>query len=221
MPALRFTAACLLAPVLLLLPACARSPERTEYTVRAGPVLRAAYVTDSGMHGLWSRTAYAGVGDPGSWAKHLIDEASRDAHIAMGDFVPIHVHSDGAPIIELRSGRAGAPAALSGEERGWVRARSDPYLFVSDGVVNISGIEYVNGDPEPHVGAMRLPRGRWTAVVYFLEWPESRFDRAKSYPPDFVVTLNPEVGSPPYRRSVETFGREAWGRIPNEGGAAR
>jgi len=128
MPALRFTAACLLAPVLLLCPACARSPEQPGYAVSAGPVLRAAYATDSGMHGLWSRTAYAGIGagDTGSWAEHFIDVANRDAHIAKGDFVPIYVHSDGAPVIELRSGRAGAPATLSGEERGRVAARSAP-----------------------------------------------------------------------------------------------
>jgi hypothetical protein len=220
MSALRFAAACLLTPLLSLCAACSRSPEQPEHLVRAGPVLRGAYVTDSGMHGLWSRTAYADV-DYGNWAEHFIDQASLGAHIAKGDFVPVYVHSDGVPVIELRSGRAGAPAALSGEERGRVRARSDPYLFVSDGAVNVSGIEYVNGDPDPYVGAMRLPEGRWTAVVYFLEWPESRSGEAGSHPPDFVVTLNPEVGSPRYRRSVETFSREAWDRIPNQGGAAQ
>lgn len=92
-----------------------------------------------------------------------------------------------------------------------MKARSEEYLFVSRGVVNVSGIEYISASPTADVQGLRLPRGRWVAQVHYLEWPEDLY-KGKRSPPDFLVLLNPEEErGKTYRVSVETFDRNPLG----------
>ena len=42
--------------------------------------------------------------DYDSWEKELLDNSDLVRHIRGGRFVPIYVHTDGTPVIELRVG---------------------------------------------------------------------------------------------------------------------
>ena len=161
------------------------------------------------MHGLWSPDACREVGEQ-NWGKHFVENAAIEAHIQRGEFVPIYVHSDGAPVIETRVGSKGSPAALTEQEKKWLKTKSEPYLFVSHGVANISGIEYIGGEPTAAVAGIRVAPGRWQVTVYLLQWPEETFDKKTNYPPDFLVTLNPDDTKLSYRQSVETFAEGTW-----------
>lgn len=184
----------------------AGAPARADATVApAEPTsLRRVFITDAGMHGVWDPVAFRQL-DEQSWQRHFVENAAIEAHIRRGAFVPIYVHSDGGPVIELRVAAAGAPARLSAREQGWVTARSEPYLFVSQGTAKVSGIEYIGGTDAPEAAGLRVPPGRWQAVVHELEWPEKIFDTKTLYPPDFIVTLEPAPEKARFRTSVETF----------------
>lgn len=171
--------------------------------------LRRVYVTDAGMHGLWSPEAYRDVGEH-NWQAHFTENSSIEAHIARGEFVPIYVHSDGAPVIEVRVDSDAVPARLTEQERSWVKVASDPYLFVSNCRANVSGIEYIGGQPTVEVSSIAVPPGRWRAVVHLLSWPENSYDEKTRYPPDFIVTLTPETGATVYRQVTETFPEGDW-----------
>ncbi|HEY0682601.1 MAG TPA: hypothetical protein VGD45_09730 [Steroidobacter sp.] len=161
------------------------------------------------MHGLWSPEAFRNVGEH-NWEAHFIENASIEAHIKKGEFVPIYVHSDGAPVIDVRVGSKESSAGLSEQEKGWLKAASDPYLFISNGVANVSGIEYIGGQLTGAVACIRVPPGRWQVVVHLLSWPESSYNKETRYPPDFIVTLNPETAGVSYRQVTETFAEEVW-----------
>lgn len=171
--------------------------------------LRGVYVTDAGMHALWSPEAYRDVGEH-NWEAHFIGNSSIEAHIARGEFVPINVHSDGAPVIDVRVDSEALPARLTEQEQGWLKVASDPYLFVSNGRANVSGIEYIGGPLTPAVGGISVPPGRWSAVVHLLHWPENSYDKKTRYPPDFIVTLHSETSATVYRQVTDPFPEGDW-----------
>ncbi len=70
--------------------------------------------------------------------------------------MPINIGGDGAFEIEVRVGSASSPAALSEREQTYLDVASEPYRFMSDGGLCLSGIEYVQGAPDGHVGRLAL-----------------------------------------------------------------
>lgn len=200
----------------LLLGAC--SPDRgspqaiapndctVEWKPESGTTLAASLPTDSGMHGLWDPDAFKNICDFDSWARNFVENADIQRHIAAGSFVPIYVHSDGAPLIELRVGSAQVAATFEPGTQTRVERRSKPYLFVSTGMVGISGIEYINGYSSDGSRFLGLPTGRWTVEVLEVE-PQDELDKQLADKvPNFVVLLNPEPAQrPQYRQNVDTF----------------
>jgi hypothetical protein len=82
---------------------------------------------------------------------------------------------------------------------------SEPYLFQSDGMLALSGIEFINGGGSPWVRAVHLPAGRWTAIVRVLEPPHDPSGQNDGIP-NLLVCINPESHpAPVYRSLVETF----------------
>lgn len=184
---------------------CPGTPE-----VEVGDSLTAALPTDAGMHALWDPEAFSDICSIASWEDQVLEDRDIERHIAAGRFVPIYVHSDGAPAIELRVGTSSETAALRPEEERWHVSSSQPYLFVSHGSVTLSGLEYIHGDFEGPLRTLELPSGRWKVKIHYLSAEGEERSSDNMYPPDFLVTLNPEKTQNTYRTSVETFDRPIW-----------
>ncbi|NBR28966.1 MAG: hypothetical protein EBT83_11245 [Betaproteobacteria bacterium] len=169
--------------------------------------IKAVLGTDAGMHGLWDPKAFAELCDFSAWEKIFVRNETIEEYVRRGSFVPLYIHSDGAPLFEVRVGETGFPAAPTAEEQRWATKVSAPYLFQSNGALALSGIEYINGSAAPDARTIALPAGRWTITVLLLEPPRDPaglHDRV----PNFLVLANPESGtSLQYRWSVETFGK--------------
>lgn len=201
--------------VVLALTACTRQPvEEAPFPNCPGSFkasgeagIKAVLPTDSGMHGLWDPSAFGQVCTFKQWEKLFVENPAIERSIAAGSFVPIYVHSDGAPMFEVRVGSANAPSTISDKELPMVRQKSQSYLFVSHGLLSLSGIEYIHGFQDAHaISTIELPQGRWVAQVVELEAPQDANGKPTSDVPDLLILLNPEGQTPAaYRRSVETF----------------
>ena len=101
-----------------------------------------------------------------------------------------------------------APATFAPGAQTRVERRSSPYLFVSKGMVGVSGIEYINGYSADASRILELPPGRWVAEVLQVE-PQEGLDRQLAdRVPNFVLLLNPEPAQPPrYSPDADTFGQ--------------
>jgi hypothetical protein len=168
--------------------------------------IHAVLPTDSGMHGIWDPQAFKNVCSQAVWEKSFIENRDIEVFIKAGSFVPMYVHSDGAPLIHVRIARNNAKAALLTSEKQYVAKESDEYLFVSTGALAVSGIEYI-GRLAPMAAKMTpLGVGRWSVRVVEMNAPHSPDGKSSPDVPDFVVLVNPE-SSPAanYRQSVETF----------------
>jgi hypothetical protein len=200
---------------LELLAACSR-PEQTEtlaskdcpsQLVPTDPAdIRAPLPADSGMHAIWDPHAFKDVCSFEAWEKKFIQDGDIEASIKVGKFVPIYVHSDGTPLISVRVGRNGSRATLTQAETQHVQKESDEYLFVSQGVLAVSGIEYIGGLAPAAARLAPLEKGRWSVRVLDLAAPRGPDGKASPEIPDFVVLVNPEsLPAPKYRESAETF----------------
>ena len=173
--------------------------------------LRDAFVTDAGMHCLWRPAAFASVCEYDSWERQLGEDADILGHIATGDFVPINIGADGASEIEVRVGSASSPSMLSERERAYLDVASEPYRFMSDGELRLTGIEYVYADPAACVGRLALAPGLFSVVVHLVGWdcePGMRSSDGRPSPhalPDFIVIVNPAGDQSAFRTDLRTF----------------
>jgi len=191
--------------LLLLAWLAACSQDCLKLRIEDGNTLRAVLPTDSGMHALWDPEAFRSVCSFETWEQALLKKDGIRRHIQAGAFVPIYVHSDGSPLIEVRVGTATGPAAYD-QASAKILRRSGAYLFKSEGALAVSGIEYIGGEPKESARALKLPPGRWSVVILEVEAiAGTPKDIAKTIP-DFVALVNPEpVSTPTYRQTEETF----------------
>ena len=154
---------------------------------------------------VWSPHAFAAVEDYDSWEVH-VNERLHDA-IASGDLVPVNIASDGSWGVRLSPPGEG----LSDRERAYEVVTSEPYLLaVSGGEVCISGIEGV-GDVAGAPLRLHLGDGRYAVRTSIIAWdeepgaigPDGR--PTGTALPDFVVHIEFEDGSVPYRTDEITF----------------
>lgn len=203
-----------LALALFFMGGCTREPPQVsavqtcvpQWTVETGSVLRASLPTDSGMHGLWDPEAFRSICDFDSWAREFLNDESIEKHIVAGAFVPIYVHADGRPLIEVRIGSLETPARFSDEVEASASRRSKLYLFVSHGVLGVSGVEYIGGGLSHGARAIELKPGRWQVEILEVQPRPTLEASAANRVPNFVALVNPESqGRVEYRRTVETF----------------
>ena len=182
------------------LPNCPRAPAITDERS-----IKASFETNSGMYGIWRPQAYANICSLSAWDGAFVKNESIEPYIRSGSFIPLYLHQNGDALIEVRIGSAAMPASPTSIEARWTTNASEPYLFESDGVLALSGIEVVNGSANPQVHALPLAAGRWTLTVRVLEPPYERSGKNDQIP-NFLVLANPEIKpAPAYRLSVETF----------------
>lgn len=157
------------------------------------------------MLSLWCPPAFSAVRDYDSWETQ-VNERLHDA-IAVGDFVPINIESDGAWGVRVTSSAEG----LSDRERTYEIVTSEPYLLVvSSGEVCLSGIEDV-GFPANAPLRIPLADGHYAVRSTIVAWDEEPNALAPDGRPsdgalsDFVIQIVPEDGSEVYRTNEVTF----------------
>jgi hypothetical protein len=158
---------------------------------------RQTLTTGSAMFGLWERRCFESVVDYDSWSDELLDDEDIERHTAAGHFVPITNYSDGAFEFEVRIGTSSEQCAINERERTYATESSEPYLFRSEGELNISGIEFVGATLASDVGHLNIPAGDYTVTVYQIAWadePGATDDEGNPTDetlPDFLVVVNP------------------------------
>jgi hypothetical protein len=163
--------------------------------------LTARLGTDSGMHLVWDRAYFTEVRDYDTWSKELEEDQAIRVHIAAGHIVPVNIHSDGTFTISVRTESTSMPRLSEAEERHVVR-RSEPYRFVCQGHVDVSGIEHVGADAGPNVASMELLPGAYDVLVHLMDYDDVPL--RTDVHPDFVIIMGPADSTSP-RRSVDTF----------------
>jgi hypothetical protein len=173
--------------------------------------LRKTLVTDSGMHCIWDPFYFSNISDYDSWEKNLLEDEDILQHIGRGMFVPINIHSDGAFEFEVRVGTSEAFQQLSERESKYLIISSEEYLFVSNGNLCISGIEYICNNPDEYTGRLAIDRGDYSVIVHLIGWDDEPGMREPDGTPkaealpDFIVIMNPSHNGKEYRIDLNTF----------------
>jgi len=171
-----------------------------------------AVVTSAGMCGLWRSDAFSWVTNLDSWEDEVADDSALVRHINAGELVPINVGGDGAFQIALR-GRVD-PSTLSERESRYRLVSSEPYFLVSDGELELGGLESVgtySGAPKVNIP---LAKGNYSVVVHLVDWKaepgaaDSNGKPSADALPDFVIEVSEAlpIGTS-YRSKVQTFER--------------
>jgi hypothetical protein len=166
--------------------------------------------TDAGLFALWNPGRFGRVVDYDSWAASLLEDGDIAARAGDGDLVPISISRDGVFRFLVRIGEKKVPR-LTEREQQYVTASSKPYLFGSDGVAHLSGIEYVSAAPPPATAAIGLPEGRYGVTIHLLDWAAEPGARdaagkpAQDALPDVVVLVSPAPDDGTFRTAARTF----------------
>jgi hypothetical protein len=174
--------------------------------------ISALVATSAGLCGLWQPQRFLDVTELETFEDEVADNAALERHIRAGAFVPINVGGDGAFQVELRG--VEGPGRLSSRERTYRLVSSEPYLLISEGSVELGGLEAVGGYSGADKTEASLDPGRYAVVVHLIEWeaePGSRDEHGEptaSALPDFIVEIFEErPGELTYRSKVRTFER--------------
>ncbi|MEU1051926.1 hypothetical protein ABZ397_05105 [Streptomyces sp. NPDC005876] len=171
-----------------------------------------AVATSAGLFGVWRASAFDHVNELDQWENEVAEDSALERQISVGAFVPINIGGNGAFQVAVRG--VEAPGNLSQRERSYLLVSSDPYLLVSDGVLELGGLESVGNYAGGEKVKIRLDNGRYAAIVHLVDWQAEPGGRgldgnpSAGALPDFIVEIFAEVpGGLKYRTKVETFNR--------------
>jgi hypothetical protein len=120
------------------------------------------------MLGIWRTSTFGHMTDQDQWRADVADDHALAAQIAAGAFVPINVGGNGTFRVLVRG--ADSPGRFVKRERTYLLASSEPYLLISDGALELGGIECVGGLAGGETTAIPLDSGRYGVVVHSLDW---------------------------------------------------
>lgn len=159
--------------------------------------LRRTLTTGCAMFGVWDRRYFERIVDYDTWSDELLEDDDIKRHLTAGHFVPITNYSDGVFEFEVRVSGSSEHSDITERERTYLTESSEPYLFCSEGELNLSGIEFIEATPDNNVGTLEVPAGRYTVTVHQLAWQdEPGATDAEGNPstdalPDFLIIVNP------------------------------
>ncbi|MFE5819191.1 hypothetical protein ACFQ6S_37980 [Streptomyces sp. NPDC056479] len=168
-------------------------------------------VTGAGLFGLWRASAFSHVSELDQWEDEVAEDSALERRISDGVFVPINVGGNGAFQVAVRG--VAAPGSLSERERAHLLVSSEPYLLVSDGALELGGLEAVGNYSGAEKVELSLDSGRYAAVVHLVDWqaePGSQTEDGEPSVdalPDFVVEVFIPRDGLEFRTKVETFDR--------------
>lgn len=168
--------------------------------------------TGAGMCALWQPESFVEVTDLDSWEDEVAEDAALVRHIAAGVFVPINIGGDGAFQVSVRG--ASTLGTLDQRERNYRLVSSTPYLLVSNGKIELGGLEAVGSYTGAHRVEIPLDPGRYSVLIHLIDWKaepgmlEAGGKPAAKALPDFIVEIADEVTSGAgHRTQVMTFDR--------------
>lgn len=171
-----------------------------------------AVATSAGLFGVWRASAFAYVSELEQWEDEVAETSNLERQISSGAFVPINIGGNGAFQITVRG--VEFPGSLSEREQSYLLASSEPYLLISDGVLELGGLEAVGNYSGAEKVEIQLDSGRYAVVVHLVDWqaePGSREphgEPASDALPDFIVEISADLpGQSGYRTKAETFDR--------------
>jgi hypothetical protein len=172
----------------------------------------ALVVTNAGLCGLWQPERFLHITGLDAFEDEVADDSALERHIRAGAFVPINVGGDGAFQVELRG--VESPGNLNSREQAYLLVSSEPYLLISEGSLELGGLEAVGSYSGAEKIQVPLDAGRYSVVVHLIDWEaepggrDERGDPSASALPDFIVEIFEErPGELKYRSKVETFER--------------
>lgn len=171
-----------------------------------------AVATSAGLFGVWRASAFDHVNELDQWEDEVAEESALKRQISAGAFVPISIGGNGVFQVAVRG--VGAPGNLSDREQSYLLFSSEAYLIVSDGVLELGGLEAVGNYADVEKVELPLDSGSYAAVVHLVDWQAEPGGRgADGTPsagalPDFIVEIFADVhGELKYRAKVDTFDR--------------
>ena len=173
-------------------------------------LIKGTFATDSGTLGVWNPSGFPMVTDCETWDSELCEDEDMLRHVRAGDFVPVGIDhgADGAFGVVVRRGTDKNAVILTARERAYLLTESQPFLFVTSGLLCLSGLEHVCSSPGSEVGVAEIEAGRYAVKIFLIAWDqEPGMSKADGSPkkkalPDFVVHISPETGVESYRQSV-------------------
>lgn len=175
--------------------------------------IRKTLSTDSGMFGIWDPKSFKMIIDYDTWEKEFLEDNDILQHIIKGTFIPIYFHSDGAFEFEVRIGTKGNVQNLSDREKKYLVVSSECYKFKSNGELCLSGIEYIERNPDENVAHLAISKGEYSAIINIIAWDDEEGMKEEDGTPtpdalpDIIIIMNPIMEEISYRIDVETFTR--------------
>jgi hypothetical protein len=168
--------------------------------------------TDAGMLAVWNPRQFATIVDYDTWERELLEDKNILRHVRDGNLVPINIGRDFAAGVTVRIEPLAYPK-LSEREARYLFLSSEPYLYVSDGGMCVSGFESIDRDPDPS-RVISIAPGRYQVTIHMLDWDDEPGAKDGSGRPtanalsDFLILVSPEpTPNSVYRVELETFDR--------------
>jgi len=165
--------------------------------------------TRSGMWCIWNPKIAKGVNSYEDWEEKFYEDDSLLELIKEKLFVPINLQNNGALEFIIRI----APQkTLSEREAKYLLTTSNNYLIESDGILNVSGIEYIEETiNESHVAEVETAQNIYLVSIDIIDWKkEPGMTKEDGTPangalPDLIVHLNTPSNDAVISHKIETF----------------
>jgi hypothetical protein len=171
-----------------------------------------AVATGAGLFGIWRASAFVEVVGLDSWEEQAAEDTALRQHIDDGSFVPINIGGDGSFQMAVRG--VETPGQLDERESQYLLVSSKPYLIISDGFLELGGLEAVGSYSGAEKVEVELDEGRYCVVIHLLDWKaepgsvDADGNPTSSALSDFVIEVFKEpLDGLEYRLEVETFER--------------
>ncbi len=170
--------------------------------------IKKVLVTGSGMWGLWDYNEYKNIQSYDDWDKLFCEDDDIKGEILKSKFVPININTDGCFEFCIKLNEV-----LSDREKQYVVVQSEKYQLITDGVLYLSGLEFINKDiNETNTVAINLNSGEYAITIYLIEWDKEPGMKNPDGTPndnalsDFIVQIE-EVSenNTGYRKEIKTF----------------
>jgi hypothetical protein len=127
-------------------------------------------MADAGMCALWNPERFATIVDYDTWARELSTDDAILRRLRRGALVPLNLGFDSGFGVTVRLGPCDT-AVLTERETRYLVVSSDPYLYMSDGQLCVSGLEHIRANPDTlTVTRITLAPGRYQVTAHLLDW---------------------------------------------------
>jgi hypothetical protein len=166
--------------------------------------------TSSGMWGIWDYETYKNISNYDQWSRYFEEDNNIVQQIINNHFVPINIGSDGVFEFNIKMNEN-----LTDREKKYVIASSEPYLIKSNGILKISGIEYIDKNiREEQCISVKIEPSMYSVIIRLIDWKQemgmvqSDGKPKKEALSDFIIEISENICQNKNNNiSLKTFGR--------------